>query len=770
MNIRILSLAICMSCALFPANIVAQEDTPQHDVVTHDVSKYNVTWNKLGTDENSSMPIGNGEVAANVWTEQNGDIVLLLARTDAWSENQQLLKVGQVRVSITPNPFVGGKTFTQTLRLEDGSVVLSSGNERITIYADANSPVVRIKTNLTNAVNITAKAEIWRDKTHHLTQAEVNKSLFNYWDWRGNPDGMDFLADTVLNAGKDNIAWCHFNSFSMYPTVLEREHLGELLGKYPDPLLNRCFGIVASGNGFGKVDNKTIALSKKQNAAELNLYVITEQATSPKAWLGTVLKQIKLDNKIKPAVAQKQHEQWWSRFWNRSWIEITGSEDAEKVSQGYAINRFMTACTARGQYPMKFNGSLFTVGHYMPDGEVSTLENHDPDFRDWGGCYWNQNTRHLYYPLVATGDYEMNIPWFNLYTNALDLAKDKTRLYFNHGGASYIETMTFYGLPNLMDFGWNNKGNDPESHYMRWHYQGVLEVLVQMLDYYDYTQDRGFVANKLLPFGEAITTFYNEHWKRGADGKILFDPSQSIEMYQVGVVNDTPAIAGLLSVVPRLQALPGTTTAQQTLWKTLLADLPEIPIGTTQDGKMPTNGKGDKLGLSTILPAAKYGKPANGENPELYTVFPYRNFALGKPKLQLAINTYYARRYPFNNCWGQDGMEAALLGLTDDARAAAVHAMTTYGTQEFKWFWAKVADYSPDMDNGGTGMTTLQLMLLQCDGDTMRLLPAWPTNWTANFKLHAPKNTTVEGRVENGKLTKLNVFPAERQKDLIIGK
>jgi alpha-L-fucosidase 2 len=39
-----------------------------------------VTWDCLGTNENSSMPLGNGDLALNVWTEQNGDIVLLLAK------------------------------------------------------------------------------------------------------------------------------------------------------------------------------------------------------------------------------------------------------------------------------------------------------------------------------------------------------------------------------------------------------------------------------------------------------------------------------------------------------------------------------------------------------------------------------------------------------------------------------------------------------------------------------------------------------------------
>jgi hypothetical protein len=51
----------------------------------------------------------------------------------------------------------------------------------------------------------------------------------------------------------------------------------------------------------------------------------------------------------------------------------------------------------------------------------------------------------------------------------------------------------------------------------------------------------------------------------------------------------------------------------------------------------------------------------------------------------------------------------------------------------------------------------------------IRLVPAWPKDWNASFKLHAPKNTTVEGRVENGKVTDLKVTPESRSKDVVVG-
>ena len=65
-------------------------------------------------------------------------------------------------------------------------------------------------------------------------------------------------------------------------------------------------------------------------------------------------------------------------------------------------------------------------------------------------------------------------------------------------------------------------------------------------------------------------------------------------------------------------------------------------------------------------------------------------------------------------------------------------------------------------------MITLELMLMQCDGKRIQLLPAWPKDWTADFKLHAPYHTTVEGHVENGQITDLKVTPESRRADVTI--
>jgi alpha-L-fucosidase 2 len=303
---------------------------------------------------------------------------------------------------------------------------------------------------------------------------------------------------------------------------------------------------------------------------------------------------------------------------------------------------------------------------------------------------------------------------------------------------------------------------------MRYHIQGTLEVISQMLDEYDVTQDTDFARKDVIPFVDAIVTYYNLHWPRGEDGKIKFSPVQSLETYQRIAVNPTPDIAGLKSVLPRLLELPAgwVSLEQRNTWRKVLTDLPAIPIGRTVDGKLPPFAEGDPKGTPTILPAQSYGKTSNEENPELYVVFPYRIYGLGKTDLSLARNTFAARLFPSDVCWGQDGPQSAVLGLTATAKKATIDEFTDYGDQHFSWFWKAGHDWIPDLDNGGAGMMTLELMLMQNDGKRIQLLPAWPNDWTADFKLHAPYRTTVEGHVEHGKITTLKVTPQYRAKDV----
>jgi hypothetical protein len=428
-----------------------------------------------------------------------------------------------------------------------------------------------------------------------------------------------------------------------------------------------------------------------------------------------------------------------------------GRPEHQIVSQGYALQRFISACAGRGAYPIKFNGSIFTV---------DTDRRFDPDYRAWGGMYWFQNTRLPYWPMLASGDFEMMRPLFGMYRAALDLAIHRTAKYFRHGGAFFPETMYFWGAYNNggMGYGWDRRGKGlfpGDNEYIRYYWSGALELTAMMTDHWLYTQDNRFLRDTLLPLADAIMAFYDQHYPREANGKLRFEPAQSLETWW-DCVNPLPEIAGLRFVLDQLLALPmrDVGVLRRAAWQQLRASLPPIPVRLV-DGK------------KVLAPAEKTGRKSNMENPELYAVFPYRLYGLGKPGIEVARETFARRLHPGNRGWQQDDTQAAYLGLTDEARRAIVDRFATkHDASRFPAFWGPNFDWVPDQDHGANGVMGLQTMLMQCEGRRILLFPAWPRDWDVAFKLHAPYKTTVEGVLRNGRLARLSVSPPSRRKDV----
>jgi len=152
-------------------------------------------------------------------------------------------------------------------------------------------------------------------------------------------------------------------------------------------------------------------------------------------------------------------------------------------------------------------------------------------------------------------------------------------------------------------------------------------------------------------------------------------------------------------------------------------------------------------------------------------VYPWGIYGIGKPDLETAINTYrydpHVQKYNSHVGWRQYNIFAARLGLTEEA-ARLTKLKFKDASHRFPTFWGPGFDWTPDHNWGGSAMIGLQEMLMQVDGKKIYLLPAFPKNWNARFKLNAPYQTTIEATVTNGKITQLLVTPKEREKDVLI--
>ncbi|MHC4253785.1 MAG: LamG-like jellyroll fold domain-containing protein, partial [Planctomycetota bacterium] len=360
------------------------------------------------------------------------------------------------------------------------------------------------------------------------------------------------------------------------------------------------------------------------------------------------------------------------------------------VSRGYTLQRWINACGGRGRYPIKFNGTIFTV-----DARESR-ERYDADYRRWGGNFWFQNTRLPYWTMLASGDFDLMDPLWKMYLDALPMARERTRLYYGHDGAFFPETMYFWGTYGNVDFGWGHKGPDSRNDYIRYYWSSGIELVTMMLDRYAFTQDRDFARATLVPFATEIVTFYDRHWKRGADGKIRFEPSHSLETWWV-CVNSAPEVGGLKYVIGRLLELPDglASEEQRAAWRKTLADLPPVPTR-------------EERGKRFVLAGESFSSRHNSENPELYVVFPYRLFGVGKPDLETGLETWRRRRVKGTGGWRQDSIQAAYLGLTREAAGYVAKSFSTkHGGSRFPAFWGPNFDWIPDQDHGGVAMTAL---------------------------------------------------------------
>jgi hypothetical protein len=77
------------------------------------LNNYNINWDSQSINAGSSMPCGGGDVGLNVWVE-NGDLLFYIAQSGTFDENNALLKLGRVRVHLTPNP-LSADNFRQQL-------------------------------------------------------------------------------------------------------------------------------------------------------------------------------------------------------------------------------------------------------------------------------------------------------------------------------------------------------------------------------------------------------------------------------------------------------------------------------------------------------------------------------------------------------------------------------------------------------------------------------------------------------------------------------
>ena len=656
-----------------------------------DVSEHypvSVVWDAHGHSSSDSMPLGNGNTGLNVWVEEDGDLLFYVGKTDSWSENGRLLKLGRIRISLLPNPFSAGLPFRQILHTAEGFVEIEAGRGKkkvnLRLWVDANRPVVRVEIYGACSSSIRASLELWRNKNRDMETAESHCPI----GLRSPDEPEQVYPDILLPVNEKNVVWYHRNVKSCWESTLKHQDLTSWVSKGDDPLYNLAFGALMCSDEMVKDGSSTLVTEKPQLRAVLSIHVLTAQTSTIEEWFTALQKQVVKNDAVALESSFDMHVNWWHSFWERSWICISGTKEAGMVSRGYQLQRFINACGGRGRFPIKFNGSIFTVDAREP------REHYDADYRRWGGGYWFQNTRLIYWAMINSGDFDLMEPLFSMYIEALPLAIERSRSCFGiEDGAMFPETMTFWGTYANADYGYNRDSLQPglsENTYIRYYWQGMLELLAILLDAYAVSGERSLLHEKLLVLAPPFLRFYRGYYKlRDDDGSMLLKPSQALETWWKAV-NPAPDIAGLQWVIDGLLRLPENEVPSglRNEWMEMRQLIPPLPTRSC------TSGKG-----RVVIPALQYDDYRNSENPELYAVFPYRIYGVGKPDIETGLATWNARYVKDTGGWRQDAIQAAMLGLSDEAKEAVVkNFSSTHPGSRFPAFWGPSFDWIPDQD------------------------------------------------------------------------
>lgn len=740
-----------------------------------ELDNYNIKWLNQSKSSAESMPCGGGDIGLNVWVE-NGDLLFYISRSGSFDENNILLKAGRVRVKLSPNPFKD-VSFSQELRLRDGYVIINAGDKiksTIKLWVDVYEPVIHVEIKNGSPVLAEASFESWRYQNRYPKGKEHNAS-----SWKWAPQGEAAIYKDSINFADNGVLFYHQNrSESVFDVTVKQQGLDGVKSELFNPLKGLiyggkliCDGMQPAGLTHGRyadTDYKGWTLKSRAAKKDYHLKVYLQTSNGSFQNWSHQLNELQNGYSKNEKKAANASVKWWNNFWSRSHIFI-GSKDSLKwqMARNYHLMRYMLACNRKGAFPTKFNGGLFTYDPSYTD----TTQKFSPDFRNWGGgIHTAQNQRLVYWPMLKNGDFDLLKPQFSFYLQLLKNAELRSKVYWGHSGACFTEQIENFGLPNAAEYNWKrpsdfDKGVEHNA-WLEYEWDTVLEFCMMMLEQERYNDES---IQSYLPFIESCLSFFSEHYqyqakKRGSkafdsNGHLILYPGSAAETYKM-TYNATSTIAALKTVLERVLELPESqlSSDRKIKWQEMLKRIPPISFREFN-------------GHPTISPAKLWERVNNTESPQLYPIFPWGIYGIGKPGLDTARNTYWydtdVVKFRSHVGWKQDNIFAARLGLSEEAMLLNILKLKDSG-RRFPAFFGPGYDWTPDHNWGGAGMIGLQEMLMQCDGKNIYLFPAWSKTDDVNFKLHAPYNTIVEGKLVNGKVSIVNVAPESRRKDIIL--
>jgi alpha-L-fucosidase 2 len=407
------------------------------------------------------------------------------------------------------------------------------------------------------------------------------------------------------------------------------------------------------------------------------------------------------------ADALAKYEDFWHSFWAKSAVQYSNTAgDADYLETAYYLYTYIIAAGGYGNYPFHFINGVFRATQ---------------DNTKWSNAYWFWNQRDVYNSFVASNHADVLSVFNNLYSRNSVALKAFTNTRFGIDGIWVPETM-----------GWNGNA-DGNTQYTNDIFSTGTEAAENMYAQYAYTGDENYLKNTAYPFMSGVVKFYTAKLSKDANGKYFMAESNAHESYW-GVQNAITDLAAVRSLFPVTIAVSSKLALDATLrpaWQAVLDNLVAYPTDGTNY-------------LPYALPNNK--QMMNDENVSSELIWPYSVTGIGAPDYAMALSTWKARPKPYDNVWANDAIQAARLGLGDEAMAG------------MKLMLQKYQNYPNGFTNNTNGvfeymgvhLSVMNEALLQSYNDKIRVFPALPADasFVSRFTLAAKGGFLVTSEKE----------------------
>ncbi len=567
-----------------------------------------------------------------------------------------------------------------------------------------------------------------------------------------------------------------------------------------------AIGIVGRKTVMQTPNEGEIRLVAEAGRGSFTILIASAASFDPKEDIvATALGQLAAAEKRSYAGLVESNTTWWHNFWSKGFVRLH-SEDgvADNIERNYTYYLYVMASSSRGKFPAKFNGMIWITGgdkrswggHYWGANQecmynallaTNRVELLDPVFEMYSGMYHSCSiaarqqwgSQGIYIPETVAFDglaqlpddiaaemrelYLLKKPWDQRSARFLAVART---------GQPYSSRWNWMGGGKYVDGLWQptERGGGPYGPVTHIFSRGA-KIAYTYWQRYEYTLDKVWLRDRAYPMLRGVAEFYRNYpnVKKGDDGKYHIHHVNSNESVQGGRDPDEEiaSIMGILPAVIKASEILGVDAEMRPVWKEFLANLAPLPTGG-KGSQMPSSAFGDPnppvwiRALPPIFRGEGGGRPDGNTMPQwFFDLCTLENDNPETMKIAHATLDGYLRGPNTRpGVLSKVPVVAAMMGRADAVRYLLPNQLSFPDR-------APVLANRLDQREGaqttnaqrlGRVADTLHNALLQSVAagparePVIRVFPAWPRDWDAEFTLLARGAFLVSSSMQAGKI------------------